>query len=97
MLQARSRDSPAALGEDPTGAGIHAAAMEGPCHAGGCALKELWSAERPHAAGEECVEEEAAERSCYGLTTAPAPHPPALLWGGGGKGVRNEGVKSSLG
>jgi len=36
--------------------------------------------EGPHAgAGEECEEGGAAERTWYGLTTAPVPHPPAPL------------------
>jgi len=34
-------------------------------------------------AGDKCEEEGAAEMSCYGLTTSPIPHPPALLRGEG--------------
>lgn len=42
----------------------------------------LW--EGLHAgAGEECEEEKGAETACDKLTTAPIPHPPALLRGGG--------------
>ena len=46
--------------------------------------------------GEECKEEGAAERSCYGLTPAPIPHPSAPPEGRG-RGAGNEGVKLSLG
>lgn len=46
--------------------------------------------------GERCTEEGAAKRSCYGLTTAVhSPFP--LHHSGGGRGGRNEGMKSSLG
>jgi len=46
--------------------------------------------ERTHAAaGEKCEEEGAADRSCYGLSTTPVPHPPA--W----HGVRGKEVEES--
>lgn len=53
--------------------------------------------EKIHAgAGEK--EEGEAERSCYGMTATPIPHPPAPLGPGveEGRVVRNEGVKLSL-
>jgi len=45
------------------------------------------------------VEEGAAEMKHYELTAIPIPHPPVPLgvWEGGYRGVRNEGVKLSLG
>ena len=55
--------------------------------------------EGPHAgAGEKCEEGGAAERSWYGLSTAPIPHAPAPL-GGVGRGIGNRrgAVKLSVG
>ena len=54
----------------------------------------------PHAGAEEkCEEEETkslwTETDCCGLTTAP--HSPSPLGQGGGRRVRNEGGKLSLG
>lgn len=42
-------------------------------------------------------EEGAAERCCYGLTSTPLPHPPALLRVGGGRRVGSEEGKLNLG
>jgi len=42
----------------------------------------LQPAVKTHAgAGENCEEEEVADRHCYGQTTTPIPHPPALRGG----------------
>lgn len=38
-----------------------------------------------------------AKRICNGLTSTSALHPAALLEGRGGRGVRNEGMRLSLG
>jgi len=45
---------------------------------------------------ENYEEEGASERNSYGLTTTPHSHLPTLL-GAGGRGVRNEEQKLSLG
>lgn len=45
-------------------------------------------------AGEKCEEEGVADRSSYGQTITPIPHPPAPIVGGrGDRRVRNEGMK----
>lgn len=55
--------------------------------------EELQPVEGPHAgAGEKHEEERVAKRSCYELTVIPAPHCSA-----GGRGVRSEREKLSLG
>lgn len=46
---------------------------------------------RTHAgAGEQCEEEEAGERNCYGLIATPIPHPPVPL---SGEEVEESGMK----
>lgn len=48
-------------------------------------------------AGEKCEEEGVAERSSYGQTITPIPHPAAPVGGRGDRRVRNGGGKLSLG
>lgn len=46
---------------------------------------------------EDCKEEGTAEMKCYRLIATPISHPPVPLdFGGGGRGVMAEGLKSSL-
>ena len=61
-------------------------------HAGAGSWQDLWPhGEEPSAAaGEKHEEGGAAVKLCYGLTTAPIPHPPVLLRGEG-REVGSEG------